>query len=100
MQAGLELVSKERETSLPAHLGALIAAKTRIQAVIQDAVTYLSSLDSDEQATAKLFRRQPRQQTKLGSKQLEDYRDRASQTGPSHPLNTQALPPKMRTAMT
>ena len=61
----------------PAHLGALIAAKTRISGMIRDAVlagllpeqlletrlpkvienasTYLSALDNDEQATARLF---------------------------------------------
>ena len=66
-----------RDIAAPAHLGALIAAKPRIQAVIQDAVwagllpeqilearlsevieaatsTYPSALDNDEQATAKL----------------------------------------------
>ena len=68
---------RARDTAAPAHLGALIAAKPRIQAMIQDAVwagllpehllearltavieaatsTYFSALDDDEQATAKL----------------------------------------------
>ena len=67
-----------KDIAAPAHLGALIAAKSRIQAMIQDAVwaglqpeytlqtrlsevietatsTYLSALDNDEQATAKLY---------------------------------------------
>ena len=42
------------------------------------------------------FRRRARQQTKLGS----NCRDRASQTRPSHPSNTQAPPLKMKTATT
>ena len=69
---------RARDIAAPAHLSPLIAAKPRIQAVIQDAVwagllpeqileaclsevietatsTSLSSLDSDEQATAKLY---------------------------------------------
>ena len=35
-----------------------------------------------------MFRRQLRQQTKLGSKQLEDCKDQALQPRPSHPSNT------------
>ena len=113
---------RPRDIAAPAHLGALIAAKPRIQGMIRDAVwagllpeqiletcltvvietattTYLSALDSDEQATAKLYvQKQPRWQTKPGSKQLGDCRDLASQTRPSHPLNIPAPPPKRRTA--
>ena len=68
---------RARDIAVPAHLGALIAARPRIQAMIQDAVwagllpkqiletrlaavietvtsTYLSALDDEDQATAKL----------------------------------------------
>ena len=114
-----------RDIAALAHLGALIAAKKRIQAMIRDAVwagllpeqiletrlsevietatsTCLGALDSDEQATARLYvqKTQPRWQTKPGSKQLEDCTDWASQTRPSHPSNTPAPPPKMKTATT
>ena len=44
-----------------------------------------------------MFRRRRRQQTKLGSKQLEDCRDQASQTRPSHPSNMPAPPLRMKT---
>ena len=77
---------RARDIALPAHVGALIAAKPRIQSMIQDAVlaglhpknpletrlatvietatsTYLSSLDSDEQATAQLYVLKAWQQT-------------------------------------
>ena len=65
---------RARDIAAPAHLRALIAAKPRIHGVIRDAVlagllletrlsevidtatsTYLSALDNDEQATARLF---------------------------------------------
>ena len=69
---------RARDFAAPAHLGALTAAKPRIQAMIRDAVwagplpehllktrlaavigtgtsTFLSALDNDEQATAKLY---------------------------------------------
>ena len=68
---------RARDTAAPAHLGALIEAKPHIQGTIREAVwagllpeqilearlsevmaatsTYLSALDSDEQATAKLY---------------------------------------------
>ena len=69
---------RARDIAAPAHLGALIAAKPRIQGMIRNAVraallpeqmlearlsevietptsTYLSTLDSDAQATAKLY---------------------------------------------
>ena len=69
---------RARDIAASAHLGALIAAKPRIQAMIRDAVwagllpkqilearlfevietaasTYLSALDSDEQATTRLY---------------------------------------------
>ena len=69
---------RARDIAAPAHLGALIAAKPRIQGMIRDAVwagllpeqilearlsevietatsTYPSALDNDEQATAKLY---------------------------------------------
>ena len=73
MLASPESGTKERETSRgPGTSGALIAAKPRIQAMIRDAVsagllpekivvieaatsTYLSALDNDEQAMAKLY---------------------------------------------
>ena len=68
---------KARDIAAPAHLGALIAAKPRIRGVIRDVLlagllpeqlletrlsevietatsTYLSALDNDEQATARL----------------------------------------------
>ena len=71
-------VQRARDTAAPAHLGALIAANPRTQAMIRDAVwagllpeqlletrlsevietatsTYLSALAGDEQATARLF---------------------------------------------
>ena len=116
---------RARDIAAPAHLGALKAAKLRIHAMIRDAVwagllpehpletrlaavietatsTYLSAhltVMSKERRSC-MFRRQPRQQTKLGSKQLEDCRDQASQTRPSHPSNIAPPPPKMKTAMT
>ena len=46
------------------------------------------------------FRRQLRQQTKLGSKQLEECRGQALQTRPPHPSNTRAPHLRMKTAMT
>ena len=64
---------RARDIAAPAHLGALIAAKPRIQGMIRDAVqadprnaslsevietatsTCLSALDNDEEATAKLY---------------------------------------------
>ena len=69
---------RARDIAAPAHLGALIAAKPRTRVMIRDAVlagllpeqlletrlsevmetatsTYLSALDNDEQATARLF---------------------------------------------
>ena len=46
-----------------------------------------------------ISRRQLRQQTKLGSKQLEECRDLELQTRPPHPSNTPALPLRMKTAM-
>ena len=78
-----------RDIAAPAHLGALIAAKPRIQATIQDAVwagllpeqirearlsdaietatsAYLSALDMNNQQQNFVFKRQLRQQTKLG----------------------------------
>ena len=71
-------IKRARDIAAPAHVGALIAAKPRIQGMIRDAVwagllpeqiletrlseviqtattTYLNGLDSDEQATAKLY---------------------------------------------
>ena len=76
-QATLSGFKRARDVAAPAHLGVLIVAEPRIQAMIQDAVwadllqkqilearlsevietstsTCPSSLDSDEQATAKL----------------------------------------------
>ena len=109
---------RARDIAAPAHLGGLIAAKPCIQAMIRDAVwaghlpehlletrltavietatsTHLSALDDEDQATAKLYVQKAAQ---AGD---EAWRtDRASQTRPSHPLNTQALPPKMKTAKT
>ena len=82
---------KARDTAAPAHLGALIAAKPRMQAMIQDAFWAqstswrLASPRSSKQppplvsahstATSKqrrscMFRRRLRRQTKLSSKQL------------------------------
>ena len=51
-------------------------------------------------STCCVFRRQPRQQTKLGSNQFGDCTDRASQTRPSHPWDIPAPPLKRSTAMT
>ena len=96
---------RARDIAAPAHPGALIEANPRIQGVIRDAVwaghllgrswrrsclrssrqppppisAHLTLMSKPRQSF--MFRRQPRQQTKLGSKQLEDCRDRASQTG-------------------
>ena len=110
-QSGIRF-KRARDIAAPAHLGALITAKPRIQAMIRDAAwagllpeqilearsppisAHLTVMS--KQRRSCMFRRQPRQQTKLGSKQL----NLASRTPPSHPLNTQALPPKMRAAMT
>ena len=112
---------RARDIAAP-HLWALIAAKPRVQTLTQDAdwagllpkqilearlsevietasSTYFSSRDNDEQATAKLYV-QKAAQTKLGSKQLGDCRDWTSQTRPSHPSDTQAPPPKTKTAVT
>ena len=62
-------VKRPRDIAAPAHLGALIATKPRIRATIREQIlearfsevietvtsTYLSALDEDEQATAKLY---------------------------------------------
>ena len=101
-----------------------MAAKPRIQGMIRDAVwagllpgqileaglsevieaatfAHPSELDSDEQATAKLYSQKlPRRQTKPGSKPSRDCRDRVPQTRPPHPWNAPAPPPKRRTPMT
>ena len=86
---------KGRNVATPAHLAALIAAEPCIQVMIQDAVvagilpkhsletrlaavvgtattTYLQALDDEDRATAKLYnqKKQPKQQTRHGSKQL------------------------------
>ena len=76
-QSGVGYI-RARDSAAPAHLGALIAAKLRIQAMIQDAVsaglllqpplearldaviatatsTYLEALDDEDRATAKLY---------------------------------------------
>ena len=45
------------------------------------------------------FSKRLRQQTKLGSKPLEDCRGQASQTRPSHPSDIPAPPLKMKTVM-
>ena len=108
------------DIAVPAHLGALIAAKVLIQAMIRDAVlagffpekilearltevietatpVYFSASYKNEQATAKLYVQKPAQAA-VGSEQLE-CRDWALQTQPSVSSNIQAPPPKMKTAM-
>ena len=113
---------KARDIGAPAHLGYLMAAKPRTQAMIQDEVwaglptghlletrltavietatsTYLSALDEDQATAKKKSRRQLRQQTKLGGTQLEDCSDMALPTRPSHPLNIPAPGLKMKTVM-
>ena len=47
-----------------------------------------------------VFRRRPRQQTNLDSKQSEDCREQTSQTRQSHPSNIPDPPLKMKTVMT
>ena len=94
---------RARDIAAPAHLGVLIAATPRIQAMIQDAVwagllpknpleTCLASskqsppptsaplMTKIKQRQSCMFRRQPRQQTKPSIKRLGDCRDQVSQT--------------------
>ena len=115
---------RARDIAAPAHLGALIAAKPRIQAVIQDGVTagllpkhpletrlaavietalstHLDApVDEDKPRQSCTFRRLPRQQKWHGSDQLEDCRGLTSQTRQDQPSNTPAPPPRMKTART
>ena len=101
-----------------------MTAKPRIQAMIQDAVLAgflpkqplrLASpqllkqppppasaplMTKTERRLNCMFRRQPRQQTKRGSKQLEGCRSAASQTRQCQTSNTPAPPLKMKTVRT
>ena len=105
---------RARDIATPAHLGALIAAKPCIQATRRSlgrpeqilarliettTSTDHNALDDEDQATAKLFVQRAAQAADGAWQQTLGYcTDRASQTRPSHPLNTQAPPPKMKTA--
>ena len=110
--------TRARDIAAPAHLGALIAAKPRIQAMIQDAVTVgllprqpletrLAAPPTSEPLMMKIkprqsctFRWRPRQQTRLGSKQLGDCTGQASRARQSQPSNTTAPLLKKKTVTT
>ena len=95
---------RARDIAASAHLGGVMAAKPRIQAMIQVCVSAKAPPgDSPPPISAPLmvkinprqscmFRRRLRQQTKLGSEQLEDCREQTSQTRPSHPSTQLRLP--------
>ena len=78
--------------------GAVLEA--RLSEVIETATsTYLSALDNDEQATAKLHVQKTAQAADEAWQQtIVGLQNQASQTRSSHPSNTQA-PPKMKTVM-
>ena len=108
---------KARGIAAPAHLGALIAARPRIRALIQDAVlaglllqqrleTRLDAVIATATSTyttkteprqSCMFRKRPGQQRKRGSKQSGSIMGPASQTRQCQTSNIPAPPLKMTT---
>ena len=115
---------RARDIAAPAHLGDLIAAKPRIQAMVQDAVwagllreqiletrlsevietatsTSLNALDNDEQATPKLHVQKASQAADEAWQHIiRACKDPASQTRQYQPSNIPAPPLKMITVRT
>ena len=92
--------SKELETSLILHTWEL-SSKADLGVIETATSTYLSALDSDEQATAKLYVQKAAQAADEAWQQTTGGLHGSSVTHPpSHPLDTQAPPPKMKPAMT